>query len=515
MINLNKPRGKDSAWLEDHVPVPAVPREKPVYVLNAGQQNAHDWLVQFCLGETEYRRAVLVGYAGTGKTFTINRVVETVREQKGYINFGMTAPTHKAVRVLKKHSELKDTLDFGTIHSFLALKETYTDDGKVQYKPDFNPEYQRRIDSVQVLIADESSMLQDDLFGYLEDEMRSNSGLRIIYMGDALQIPPVGKKQLTGEANAIPFLEVRRKAHKIHLLELTEPQRQAKESPIIMYAHTIREHYLKQDIPFVFREEDKHALELYSVSAGVKDGITPLDRVREIFKQYFLTPEFQADPDYVKIVAWRNDTVHYFNRQVRLLLYNTTELPKIIEGEKLVMNAPVLGKKNTILIANNEEVVVKSVSVQETPIKYRYKAPTSAFEGMVHASETEIKMFHCKVYKTILKTPEGDEHSVHILHEDSEREYAMIRTKLEQAAKETHDQFTRKEMWKEFFGVERQFAWVTYNYCLTAHKAQGSTYNFCISMEWDINENWDIEERNRIKYVAATRAKEKLFIIRQ
>jgi len=490
------------------VPVAA---EKPVYILNAGQQQAHDWLRDFCLGKTDYRRVVLVGYAGTGKTFTINRTVEAVREINRYLNFGMTAPTHKAVRVLKKHSELRDVLDFGTIHSFLALKETINEKGKVEYKPDFNPDHERRIDGVNILICDESSMLQDDLFGYLEDELRSNSRLRIIYMGDALQIPPVGKKEETGESFAIPFIQSRQQAHKIHQLELIEPQRQAKDSPIIMYAHAIREHHMRQSVPFEFKEEYKSALELLRLSDGPKGNI---DAIREIFKQYFDTPQFQEDPDYVKVIAWRNDTVDYFNKQIRALIYHTDNLPMVIEGEKLVMDAPIL-KKKTIVLSNNEEVVVKKVEVQEAHVKYKYKAPRSAFSNMTDGEETQVLTFKCKVYQTILKNLDGFEHTVLILHEDSEKDYEMIRYNLEQAAKRAHDQFVRKEMWKEFYAIERQFAWVKYNYCLTAHKSQGSTYNFCISMEWDMNVNRDIEERNKIKYVAATRAKEKLFVIRQ
>jgi len=74
--------------------------------------------------------------------------------------------------------------------------------------------------------------------------------------------------------------------------------------------------------------------------------------------------------------------------------------------------------------------------------------------------------------------------------------------------------FDRKEMWKQFYALEKPFANVNYNYCITAHKAQGSTYNYCISMEWDIDQNRSIPERNRIRYVAATRARNKLFVVR-
>src|SRR5579872_6489171 len=251
------------------------PQQKK-YTLNEGQQAALDWLVPFCLGDdmNEFTKVLLNGYAGTGKTFTINRVVEAVRQINPRINFGMTAPTHKAVKVLKRHSELHDMLDFGTIHSFLGLKQVLIQqrDGtyKEEYKPDFNPTGRRKVDGLNVIIIDESSMLPDDLFNYIEDEQRS-SRLRVIYMGDERQIPPVGKKQATGEGNAIPFIPARQQSHRIYVINLTEPQRQAKESPIIMYSVAIREQADRQKIDFTFTPEMIDHLERFQPHGRLKE----------------------------------------------------------------------------------------------------------------------------------------------------------------------------------------------------------------------------------------------------
>src|ERR1700761_5122854 len=332
------------------------------YTLNEGQQTALDYLVPFCLRENTdgYVKVLLNGYAGTGKTFTINRVVEAVRSVNRNINFGITAPTHKAVRVLKRHSELADALDFGTIHSFLGLKQvlelqkdnTY----KVAYKPDFNPKNQRKIDGIDVLIVDESSMLPDELFGYIEDEQRSGY-LRVIYMGDEKQIPPVGKKQATGETNAIPFLPARQQSHRIYVLNLTEPQRQAKESPIIMYSVAIREQSMRQKIDFEFTPEMTDHLELFSPKGQ-------LERMRQIFREYFCTEAFEQDQDYAKVIAYRNDTVDYFNKEIRLLINNADTLPRIIEDEKLIMDEPLIEDKK-VLLHTNEEVRTKNVTIDE------------------------------------------------------------------------------------------------------------------------------------------------------
>lgn len=472
---------------------------KTQYQLNEGQQAALNWLVPFVHGKHDYRMVLLSGHAGTGKTFTINRVVEAVRETHQHINFGMTAPTHKAVRVLKKQSDLRDLLDFGTIHSFLGLKQVINKKGEVEYQPDFNSKFQRRIDGINVLILDESSMLDDKLFEFLQAELRSNGRLRIIFMGDEKQIPPVGKKQETGEANAIPFLEHRQKSHKIHVLELTEPQRQAKGSQIISYATAIREQHLHQKITYTF-PDSKEELEVLPADINV---------LRQIFKQYFCTEAFRQDADYVKVIAWRNDTVDYFNREIRLLINNATTLPRIINDECLIMDAPLV-RDREIIFTNNEEITTSDVKVVDKILKYRlYPLKLRDEDPDVVKKEVTVK-----AYSVILTDLAGRAEHAFILHEDSLKEYDDLIEELTKAARSCRDHYNQKSLWKQKFDIAENFAWVKYNYAITAHKSQGSSYDYCISCEVDIEFNRDIEERNRIRYVSATRARKKLFIVK-
>jgi AAA domain-containing protein/UvrD-like helicase family protein len=486
------------------------------YTLNEGQQTAHDWLVPFCLGDNMngFEKVLLNGHAGTGKTFVINRVVEEVRRINKNINFGMTAPTHKAVRVLKKHSELADMLDFGTIHSFLALKQVLVQqkDGtyKVEYKPDWLPNGKRRkIDGINVLILDETSMLPDELFGYIEDEQRSR-GLRVIYMGDSLQIPPVGKKQVTGEGSAIPFIPARQSSHRIYVLSLTEPQRQAKESPIIMYAEAIRDQFNRQKIAYDFTEDQKPHLELFAPKGKIAE-------MRAIFRSYFCTPEFEADPDYAKVISWTNKTTDYFNREIRLLINNVDNLPRIIEGEKLIMDEPLIDQDKRILLHNNDEVIAKNIKIGEVKVKYKLY-PTNAMEVnkllLDTGTDYTSHILNIKSYRCILVDELNREYPVDIIHEDDEAEFEILKKKLLQAAINNKDQFQKKTLWSQYYKITEHFAWVNYNYAITGHKSQGSTYDYCISMEWDIENNPDIEERNSIRYVAATRARNKLYVVK-
>lgn len=485
----------------------------PAYTLNTEQQEAFDWLFQFCIRIGQWRKVLLSGYAGTGKSFALTKMIEAVKRAYPGINFGVTAPTHKAVRVLKKQSELREQLDFGTIHSFLSLKQKRNEaTGEVTYEPDYRPNGQpRRIDGVHILIVDESSMLDDKLFWYLEDELRSNHALRIIFVGDELQIPPVGKKEkVLNEVNAIPFIPERRVSHKIHLLQLIEPQRQSADSPIIMYAHAIREQILNQSIQFDFKDEYSHAL--------VKVPTGKLQLMKDLVTEYFLTDEFENNTDHCKFISYTNKTTDYFNALVREMKYGTKEVPHLLLTDKFIMEEPIV-IKNSVAIAKNEDVVL--TYIQEDTIDFRYELiehkvfSTDGYDPLSEQSKN-MKVFTMKIYKVKVLNDDGKEMSGNVVHESSLVEYEAMRETIRQAAFKCQG-YDRSKMWTEWYRVYNAFIWLKHNYAVTAHSAQGSTYNFAISQEWDIDRlryKIGYEEANRIRYVSATRAKNKLYVVR-
>lgn len=493
------------------------PAIQMAYTLNEEQQNAFDWLAEFCIGSIHgYRKVLLQGYAGTGKTFTLTRMIETVRAYRPEIAFGVTAPTHKAVRVLKKTSEIADGLDFGTIHSFLSLKQKINENtGEVTYEPDFRPNgAPRRVDDLDVLIVDEASMLDDKLFWHLEDELKNNRKLKIIFLGDAAQIPPVGKKEkVIGETNAIPFIPERRYSHNIHLLELVQPQRQAADSPIILYAHAIRNQLFNQHIEFDFKDEYKHALERFSPTGS-------LARQHDIIREFILTEEFEKDPDYCKFITYSNKAARMCNAMVRELKYGTKDLPFLILEDKLVMEEPMIAK-SSVVIPKNEDVSLESLNVDTITFRYVH-VEKSKFKGSSKYDPFSLAAKHSKfvdlkVYRVRLITPEGKHYTGNVLHESSIEEFDRVRAELETSAKLHTTGFERKTNWMEFFRMKESFIWVSHNYAITSHKSQGSTYQFTISQEWDMDNHrkiTGIEEINRCRYVAASRAKQKLFVVR-
>ena len=96
---------------------------KPDITLNDQQEAAITALVRFIdenLGET----FTIKGYAGTGKSTSIQVLLERLKEAKIDKKVIFTAPTHKAVKVLRRMANEKgiDDVEFSTIHSLLGLK---------------------------------------------------------------------------------------------------------------------------------------------------------------------------------------------------------------------------------------------------------------------------------------------------------------------------------------------------------------------------------------------------------
>jgi ATP-dependent exoDNAse (exonuclease V) alpha subunit len=101
---------------------------------------------------------------------------------------------------------------------------------------------------------------------------------------------------------------------------------------------------------------------------------------------------------------------------------------------------------------------------------------------------------------------------IKVLHEDSEASYAKMLEELKQLA--INRKSTGPNLWIDFYDALKWPADIAYNYAITAHKAQGSTYENVFLMEDDINANQNIVERNRIKYTSYSRASHKLYVYR-
>jgi ATP-dependent DNA helicase PIF1 len=128
----------------------------------------------------------LSGSAGTGKSFTIKKIVEYLENNN--INYGLTALTGCAASLINGQ----------TIHSYLllgidkTLKDIYNDLSK-KYIAKL-----KSLKALNTLIIDEISMMSnelieliDELFKMIKSNILPFGGIQVILVGDFHQLPPI------------------------------------------------------------------------------------------------------------------------------------------------------------------------------------------------------------------------------------------------------------------------------------------------------------------------------------
>ena len=393
------------------------------------QQPVFDSIWDFIQKDEEHL-ALLAGCAGSGKSTLTIEIIKKVLSDAIFNNVAVCATTQKAVRVIKKMLPVdeRSKVTFSTVHSLLGLKHKITNNGKEVFERDKNSPSKFAL--YDVVIIDEASMLSDELFHELEDQ--NYRGVKIIFVGDPNQINPVNHD------HAIPMLPDKRDQYKIKKFELTEIVRQAKGNPIIETSQKI------------LHNEFKFELGKKQLVDG--KGWAMLNRhqpevINELLKYYFCSSEFDRDANYCKLICWRNVMVDQFNKLIRGMKYGVNA-PKIVAGEKLIVDRPIKGEtKDEILFNTNEDLEVLKLEIKT---KKLYEQDFKYYDALV-ASEEETA-------------------NIHILHESSQKNYDKCLKVLAEDAKNEKDAFRRGQKWGKYFDFQENFAQTNYNCAITTHK---------------------------------------------
>ncbi len=159
---------------------------------------------------------ILTGGPGTGKTTTLQAVIELCKQRK--LRIKLAAPTGRAA---KRMSELTGS-PAQTIHRLLEVD--FSTGGNTFRRNEDNPL------QCDVLIIDEMSMVDTLLFAALLRALKPST--RLVMVGDANQLPSVGA------GNVLRCLI---DSGRVPAIELKQIFRQAAESLIVTNAHAINE----------------------------------------------------------------------------------------------------------------------------------------------------------------------------------------------------------------------------------------------------------------------------------
>jgi exodeoxyribonuclease-5 len=477
---------------------------KYTHDLNEDQTVAFMAMVEFVKKKGGREMFLLKGYAGTGKTYTISRFIQYCVDHKDIfldpkdtygpyqLNIALTAPTNKAVQVLRESSipSLKKMVVFKTCHKLLGLKEHITDSGELQYKASFDDP--KEIADCHIVIIDEASMVQDDIFFEMKNH---NKKVKLIFLGDNAQVPPVKKE------DSEPFLNT--KKHEFIEHALTTIMRQKEGSDIVELATHIRNN-LNDDV--------QEFIPIYKSDLSVIRAIENQQMIIDHINNKYSSIEAKESASFVKVVAWSNVKVKEYNRYCRQVFMGAHhpeyEKPyaKIMVGDKMITAAPVIkkfdapygGKEAIVMTTNQEFDIVKTELGKE---EYQYGHKRCMLEFYIATAKFYDADAECMTTQDI-----------NILHEDSEYDFNAALVSLRNSAIKADPQ-TKKFKWKSYYQFLRKFADVDYAYALTVHRSQGSTFKNTIVDMNNIILNKNVRERNRILYTAITRASNHALII--
>lgn len=398
----------------------------------------------------------LVGPAGCGKT-----VLTTMLIQEFYKTHYVTCatPTHKSLSVLDKmlkNSKIFNSkLNSRTIHSYLGLKIEYEED-KIKLAMDAL-QNNKFIDKTEILIIDESSMVSQELYDFLEKKIKSQKLKVVLFIGDEYQLLPV-----EGTKNPV--------YSKIKQYRLTEVVRQALDSNILQYATAIRKE-----------------IENKTFNKNVLLNVSPSEDVILYNDEVQLIKDFCFNTNDNKILsAFTNSKTDYYNAFIRSYVFRELPvIPELVEGELVVLQSQFLSYKN------GEEVFITNLNKkydEALDVYYWSFCPSDSTEELKIICKESMPIFSAK------------------LKELSDKAKTFKRDKYYKECSET---------WNAFWGLKNSYAEIKHNYGSTIHKLQGSTYDdVYLNLSETIKVCRDNETLFRLVYVAVTRAKNNLKIFK-
>ena len=157
--------------------------KNPASIINLtnDQRKAYNELIKFIdspYNENDYKRA-LIGAAGVGKTYLIKALLKNCN--LSYSTIGLSAPSHKACRVLRDNI-IGIPCSVNTVQSDFGLRLNFDIDKFDINNPPFDPKGHIKVDAYYLYIIDEASMINRDLLRFIEKYLKK-SKCKIIYCG--------------------------------------------------------------------------------------------------------------------------------------------------------------------------------------------------------------------------------------------------------------------------------------------------------------------------------------------
>ncbi len=302
---------------------------------------------------------------------------------------------------------------------------------------------------------DEGGMVSAKLLTIIRQEAARHN-LRFLFLGDRYQLPPVSEKE--SQIWKFPQKSILTKVerHDNEILNLVTEIRNAMDLPIMN-------------------------INIKSANNG-DEGVWKVGK--DLFKaRIFADAEAGhfSDTNKTKVIAWRNVKTAEYNQIIRRAIFGATASFYEI-GERVIAASPCIVGGEPAL-ATDDEAIVESIHVGRHPLNPEFQS-------------IELKC----------RTEDNRLIRLTVLHPASATAYDNACQSLAHAAK------AEPRKWKTYWGMKELFHDVKYAYAITAHRAQGSTYENVYVDYQDILMNRERREAFQCLYVATSRATKRLIL---
>ena len=546
--------------------------------LNNEQTQAIEKISSFL--ESSNKLFLLTGSAGTGKSTIISQLFRYNNSDKKIV---ISATTNKAVSVLKemfnKYNNNKQNIEFSTIQKICNIKLHINDDGEQYFKfTDDNKNYGKSIYDYNIIIIDESSMINLKLINYLNSIKRKLKG-KIIYVGDKNQLPPVN------ESNSLVFnynnFDECCTLNKVMRFDSNILKFSIRVIDSIISNKKISIKNIEDESFTIYKKSDiwlKDYLKCFSYTniflAYTNNRCNEINNY--IRKHYFKIPnipEFVNDELIVFNNFHKNDDIKFYtSTSAKIIscsphthvipdfpLASFFDLTSSIESYQSVIN---MEKKDKAELNENNDVCpicydeMKDVeNISETECKHVFcdncinmwlkQHNTCPFcrmviiENKLVINENDIlstKLNHImtlinskkiKVWNLQIKSNlEGGEGEILVIRKEYKSDFELHKELIKKAVIDLKqyiydtisvqdNRFILTRIWEYYYlNYVNMFADISYGYCITVHKSQGSTFDNVYIDSRNILEYNKIDKINyKCLYTGITRASKKISML--
>ena len=422
---------------------------------------------------------VLKGFAGTGKTYIVSRVVKNLWKIKKPVI--LLAPTGRSAKVLSSYCNK----EAHTIH-----KEIFY----VKNNPAGNIDFSLKINKHKntIFIVDEASMIPTEKkneTGLFSNSLLDNivkyvySGYKcsLLIIGDLAQLPPIfSENSLSLDDN---FLN-ENYGLKVFSSELTQVVRQKENSGILSLAT-----YLRNLLEMDFVEKLKINLSSYNDITLVEDGDELINSLQDSYDKFGLQE--------TAVIVRSNKRSNIYNKNIReKILCNESvisvgDLLMVVKNNYHWLNNNLVG-----FIANGDIIKIEEIHSIKDLYGFRF----------AEVRVTMIDYPNLNAFETVLildsieiNSPSLDYNVMNKLYSEVSKDYIEIKTKYKRHLAIKKNKF--------FNALQVKFA-----YCFTCHKSQGGQWR-SIFVEMPFLPSGYNKDFLRWFYTAVTRAKNKLHLI--